>query len=255
MSAAPIKNLTEQQIDGLTLRRLRKRADLTQVEAADRVKVTELTWRRYEKGGRDLSITKLTALVEGLGFTRADLLEERAALTGSDTSRALPPGMATGQKLYRTEPSRQAAGLIVRDRVQAGAWLLADDSDQSEPVRMPAIPDPRYPHADQWLAHVAGDSVNKLNIFDGDLVQVVDAIAIGYHPRSGDVVEVERLRADGAERELTIKQIEIGADGIQLWPRSTNPRWTEPLGLTDGANDANVEVHIRGLVIGMMRRF
>jgi hypothetical protein len=36
-----------------------------------------------------------------------------------------------------------------------------------------------------------------------------------------------------------------------LWPRSTNPRWSEPIDLTHGArNDEEVEASIVGLVIG-----
>jgi hypothetical protein len=98
--------------------------------------------------------------------------------------------------------------------------------------------DPRFPHARQWLSEVRGDSVNLLNIVEGDLVHCVDAIEIGYYPRTGDVVEVERLRFGGQERELTLKQVEVTEAGVLLWPRSTNPRFEvdpAPLELKAGA--------------------
>lgn len=159
---------------------------------------------------------------------------------------------------------QQPATLPLRSDVQAGAWLEIDDLDQREPLLMPAPVDPRFPQAAQWLSRVRGDSMNALTnsqgasvgILDGDLVQVVDAIAIGYVPRTGDVVEAERSRFDGREREITLKQVEITADGQQLlWPRSTNPRWREPLQLHDGnPDDQGVVVRVRGKVLQVLRQ-
>ena len=124
----------------------------------------------------------------------------------------------------------------------------------SSPRLYPALRDPRYAKAPQWLSEVQGDSVNKLNIFDGDLVHVVDAIAIGYYPLDGDIVEVERLRYGGLERELTIKQVEVTPSGWLLWPRSTNPRYQDPIEiLNDGEPAEGTEVRIRGLVVRMHR--
>lgn len=245
---------TEQKSLGEALKRLRQRAGLSQAEAAERAQIVEITWRRYEKGMRGVTLDKLIELSQAIGFDRDVLLMEQASVLGGvagpQTARAHMDRAAN------FTPTSSDAGLIVRDRVQAGNWLEADDSGQGTYRTFPAVRDGRYPYADQWLSEVMGDSVNRLNIFEGDMVHLVDAIAIGYHPRTDDVVEVERIRNGGGERELTIKQIEMIPNGILLWPRSTNQRWSAPLELRDGTGDGeDIEVRIRGLVIGLHRRF
>lgn len=245
---------SEQKSLGEALKRLRQRAGLSQAEAADRAEIVEITWRRYEKGVRGVTLDKLIELAQAIGFDRDSLLMEQAAVVGG----VAPPPTARGhlERVAAFTPAPNDAGLVIRDRVQAGNWLEADDTGQSTYRTYPAVRDARYPHADQWLSEVMGDSVNRLNIFEGDMVHLVDTIAIGYHPRTDDVVEVERIRNGGAERELTIKQIELVHDGLLLWPRSTNSRWSQPLELRDGTNDGEeIEVRIRGLVIGLHRRF
>lgn len=239
---------------GEALRRLRQRAGLSQAEAAAKADIVEISWRRYEKGVRGVSLDKLIELAEKIGFDREALMAERAAVSSGTPA-------PTGQRAYLDRvasfmPGQDEQGLIIRDRVQAGSWFEADDFGQTAPRVYPAMRDGRYPVADQWLSEVIGDSCNQLNIFEGDLVHLVDTITIGYHPRSGDVVEVERVRRGGAERELTIKQIELLGDRLLLWPRSTNPKWSKPLELRDGvSDDEEIEVRIRGLVIGLHRRF
>jgi transcriptional regulator with XRE-family HTH domain len=252
-ASAP-KRIPEKQAMGLALRKLRKKRNLTQAQAAERANMVDATWRRHELGQRDTSIEQIITMAVAIGFTSDDLLEEFAELSGSP-QRTLH--MAPAALFPTTTKAPQGIELPVRDRVQAGAWLAADDFSQI-PVRyVSAIKDPRYAHADQWLCEVLGDSVNQLYIFEGDFIHCVDTIAIGYTPKTGDIVEVERLRFGGQERELTVKQIEITPDGVvELWPRSTNTRWIEPLTLSDGtAEGETVEVRIRGLVISSIRRF
>ncbi|WP_309628759.1 helix-turn-helix transcriptional regulator [Brevundimonas sp.] len=245
---------SEQKSLGEALKRLRQRAGISQAEAADRAQIVEITWRRYEKGMRGVTLDKLIELVQAIGFDRDTLLMEQAAVVGG--SPAPQTARSHLDRVASYTPSPSDAGLIVRDRVQAGNWLEADDTGQASYRTFPAVRDGRYPYADQWLSEVMGDSVNRLNIFEGDMVHLVDAIAIGYHPRTDDVVEVERIRNGGAERELTIKQIELVPNGMLLWPRSTNQRWSQPLELREGTGDGEeIEVRIRGLVIGLHRRF
>lgn len=153
-------------------------------------------------------------------------------------------------------PTFLPIGLPVRETVQAGAWLLADDTGQAEPRRFPAARDPRFPNADQWLAEVRGDSMNLIGIVEGDLVHCVGADS-GYSPRTGDLVEVERLRFQGAEREITLKQVEVRADQtVLLWPRSSNPRWKDPLSFRLGVPEGEeIEVRIRAHIVASIRRY
>lgn len=141
--------------------------------------------------------------------------------------------------------------LPVRHVVQAGLWLEVDVAaqDYPEPPRAVAS-DPAYSAWPQWLELVRGDSVD-LEIADGSYAHVVDAINMGYAPRDGDFVVVERRRGGGALRERSVKQVAITGREVQLWPRSRNPSWNKPLDLSHP--EEGVEVEIVGLVIGAYR--
>lgn len=238
---------------GEALRELRTRAKMSQAEAAAAMGLgSGEAWRVYEVG-KAPTIFKPGVqfrLANAVGATLAELLANRDRLTGRSTLAAMRPANDPFRGGERTE-------LPIRDRIQAGAWLMADDSVQDYPRTFPAARDGRYPHANQWISEVAGDSMNLMGINDGDFVQCIDAIDISYYPRHGDIVEVERLRNGGRERELTLKQIEMTRDGLVLAPRSTNPRFQEPLRLGDGLDpdDQDYEVRIRALVVTTMRRF
>jgi SOS-response transcriptional repressor LexA len=261
----PTETDTEElRLWGRALRLLRKKADLTQDQAAeayarltDQDDFTGQGWGLIESGKRKYLFSPVSRrqLAAAVNATSEDFDAARLEVARQFGKMVLPQearGVAEAPQAFLAGPM---AMLPVRDRVQAGAWLQADDYVQTAPRTYPALRDPRYHNADQWLSEVVGDSVDRLNIFEGDLVHCVDAIAAGYHPRTGDVVEVERLRFGGQMRELTLKQIQVTEGAVLLWPRSTNPRWQEPLSLLDGADeDDGVEVRIRALVINLIRR-
>ena len=146
----------------------------------------------------------------------------------------------------------------VLGEVRAGAWLEAD-SDQRTPETYPAAPDARYPAAAQHLMRVRGDSMDAATkagqpagILDGDLVHVVDAITMRYEFATGDIVVVERSRFDGREREITLKQVEVLPNAeVLLWPRSSNPRWKDPVPYKENGN----EVRVSGKVIQVLRQW
>lgn len=250
MDDAP-KNLssTRAALLGRALANLRGRAGMSQPEAGDRANMTGQGWGKYERGLSPgiFNPDVQERLVAALGATVDDLERERAALSGATRS-------ATVHQLRAWPEAERPQSLPIRDRVQAGAWLMADDSSQLAPRRHPFARDPRFPHADQWLSEVFGDSVDRIGIFDGDLVHCVDFASAGVALRTDQIVEVERVRFGGQERELSIKQVELTPHGPLLWPRSHNPRWQTPLSMTEGANE-DVEVRIRGLVIQSIRRF
>lgn len=234
---------------GRALGVLRKRAGLTQEGAGARMEMSGQAWAKYEKGRVPGIFHPNTQrrLTSALGFEVADLERERQILSGGGQP-------ATVTEIRNFAAATSNTSLPIRDRVQAGAWLMADDTSQVSPRRHAFSRDPRFPHADQWLSEVIGDSVDRLGIFEGDLVHCVDFEGAGIGLQTGQIVEVERLRFGGSERELSIKQVEFSPAGPLLWPRSSNPRWAAPLSMTDGAND-EVEVRIRGLVVQSIRRF
>lgn len=141
--------------------------------------------------------------------------------------------------------------LAVRFKAQAGNWFEVDDTAQThDESERPVAPDPRYEQYNQWLERVEGDSMDR-RIMPGSYAHVVDAVEMGYTPREGDLVVVERRRDGGHLRERTIKQVSLKSHNIELWPRSNNPRWREPVVLAGGFHhDETLEVEIVGLVIG-----
>lgn len=247
----------EQQLLGQALAVLRKRARLSMEAAGEAFGSSGENWRKYEIGKAKAIFSPDTQakLTQAIGASREDLLDERARLAGEDPP-SRPRSTPAERSSWTAARAPELTLLPIRDTAQAGTWRMADDSSQIQPGSHPVAKDPRFAYAHQWLSEVRGDSTNMLNIVDGDLVHCVDAVDIGYYPRTGDVVEAERIRFGGHERELTIKQVEVTPGGVLLWPRSTNPRWHAPLELRAGVDDKeDIEVRIRALIVASIRRF
>jgi transcriptional regulator with XRE-family HTH domain len=161
----------------------------------------------------------------------------------------------TGADATPAEAQERFAELPLLGPVQAGAWLMIDDTSQEEPETYPAAHDRRYPQARQWLREVQGDSMNARNIFPGNIAHIVELIGSGVNLNTGMIVEVTRTRDGGSLREITLKEVEITDQGkVLLWPRSTNPRWKDPVRLDDGAS-GDLEVEITGLLLATITRF
>lgn len=141
--------------------------------------------------------------------------------------------------------------LPIRYDVGAGLWQELTDS-QTFLGSGTVAPDPSYTGFPQWLERVRGDSMDQ-DYREGDLVHVVDAVALGYVPQHGDHVILVRRRLDGAEIERTIKEVVRSSRGIEFWPRSTNPRWAAPIKLQPENEDETSEVEVAALVIGSYR--
>jgi hypothetical protein len=141
--------------------------------------------------------------------------------------------------------------LPVSHEVQAGAFQEVFEVDEPLGEELVAV-HPAFPTERQWLARVRGDSMN-LRAPEGSLAHVIDAVAIGYVPQDGHMVEVERRRAGGQMIERTLKEVRWNTGSIELWPRSSNPKWSEPVVLTDGAA-GDVEVVIVGLVVQIVSK-
>lgn len=148
----------------------------------------------------------------------------------------------------------QPTFLGVRYEVGAGLWRMVDDVGQVDYGHAPVLADPAYAQFPQWLERVVGDSMN-LEYIEGTLLHVVDTIALGYAPRAGDHVIVQRMRDQGGTVERTIKEVAFGPHGMTLIARSTNPRWANhPVVVTnDGHDQDHCEVQVVGLVLGSYR--
>lgn len=97
--------------------------------------------------------------------------------------------------------------------------------------------------------------MNAKGIHNGDLAHLVDWAGTGLELSSGQVIEVTRYRDGGELREVTLKEVEVKEPGhFLLWPRSTNPRWKDPI-ILNGEDDSGVEVKVTGLLLAAIRRF
>lgn len=162
---------------------------------------------------------------------------------------ALPSGLAV------TAPPPHVGGLLpLLGPVQAGAFLMVDESIQEEPPLVSVLIDPRYPHAKQWLREVRGESMNARGIMPGDTVLLVNYADAGISLNSGMIVEVTRSRDGGGLQEITLKEVEVTPAGLVLWPRSTNPKWRDPVRLDDDTGN-DIEVKITGLLVQKITRF
>lgn len=173
-------------------------------------------------------------------------------ITSSRTLAKLAAAAGTAAPDFRTTEDQRLVPkfLPVRGRVQAGHWIETDDFAQCFPASFAVAPNPRFADWAQWLEEVVGDSIDKV-IPDGGYAHVVDSIDMGYSATDGDFVVVERRRDGGHLRERTIKQVQRVRGGIELWPRSLNPKWSEPLSLKGGMQEGEeFEIEIVGLVIG-----
>ena len=219
---------------GDRLRQKRQDLGLSAEDLAARVGRSVSAVRNQENGTNGIPAPLAKKYASALGTTASWILY------GED--RAEAPSIPTLSDLPIVGP------------IQAGAWLMIDETVQDEPIYFAAVADRRYPHARQWLREVRGDSMNARGIAPGDLAHIVDLVEAGININTGMIVEVTRSRDGGALREITLKEVEVTPNGVLLWPRSTNPRWTEPLTLDD-RDGRDTEVQVTGLLLQAIKRF
>lgn len=152
------------------------------------------------------------------------------------------------------QTQEQPTFLGVRYEVGAGLWRMVDDVGQVDYGTAPVLADPAYAQFPQWLERVIGDSMN-MEYPEATLLHVIDTIALGYAPRAGDHVIVQRTRDQGGTIERTVKEVAFGPHGMVLLARSSNPRWANhPVVVTeDGHDQDHCEVQVVGLVLGSYR--
>lgn len=247
-------NIREAQALGLALKALRQRVTpkLTQQAAGALVNVSDEGWRKYEAGAPSLfKPATQQRLAAALGFTVDDLMAEYRRIRGDDSEGAAIIRLPVEHRAISEQMTLPYLGSI-----QAGAWLPTDDGFYApRPRTYPLAPDRRFKPQYQWVEDVRGDSMNKLGIFDGDQVHLVSIQQSAYTPVTDDILKIERIRFQGREREVSLKQLEIVDDKHLLWPRSTNPAWQEPIDLhAETKPGEEIEVHATALVLNVIRQ-
>lgn len=212
------------------LRAAREKTGLTAVEAAARFGWVPSTYYGHENGSRGIPHHRL------VDYAKAYKVNVGWLLTG-----ALAPEIL--------EITRKVA---VVGEVAAGVWQEVDTWDGQKYDDVPTIPG-RYEHLQQVAYLVRGPSMDLERIFDGDFVIVVAYFEARRTYEEGDIVLV--TRRNGSLIERTVKSLHLLPDGLQLTPKSSDPRFQKPIVIQpDSTGVVNSEVEITGLVIATHRR-
>lgn len=198
------------------------------IKLAEAAGTTRQTISRLSKGTMEMTPTWAEKLSPHLGISPANLLS----------------GPNTGVKLVVQE-------VPVRGEAAAGRWAEADDLDQGRYKPVSAVLG-EYAADIQFAFRIVGPSMDQKRIFDGDFVICVPYWEARARAVDGDIVIVEQRRGQLTER--TCKELIVTNGGYELWPRSSHPRWQEPI-VIPRANDPHstdgTEIEIIGLVIGI----
>lgn len=165
-----------------------------------------------------------------------------------EEAEAPQPDMLSGSiELGAPRPVRQVA---IRGETAAGVWFEPDAFvDEDQPL-VPVVPG-KYDGLEQFSFKVVGSSMDKVKIFNGSYVVCVPYFEARGGITDGDIVVVERRKGQLIER--TCKEVKIIRGGYELWPRSTDPRYQDPLHVKHRNRDAadGEEIEVVGLVIGV----
>lgn len=115
----------------------------------------------------------------------------------------------------------------VTGAVAAGIWRETWEWSQDRRYEVVVGRSP-FPHARHWGLEVEGFSMDQL-YQPGTILICASIFDIKLEPDTGDVVIVERVRADGT-RELTVKEfLRDEEDRRWLVPRSNKPEFQAPI--------------------------
>ena len=126
--------------------------------------------------------------------------------------------------------------------VQAGLWAEIPDEEPETEEALPVVMQ-GFAGARLFALKIRGPSMDRYYP-EGAMVIVCPAAEIGV--RDGDHVVVRRRR--GMLVETTLKEVVQDVDGISLWPRSTDPKFQEPVRLAS-IRDADEGPEIIGVVV------
>lgn len=202
------------------------------------------TYRSHENGHRELSRKAAEAYAKGYRTTAGFLLFGEGPV---ENEKVNAPDM--GGETFLERGFEQVVRLPVRGETAAGKWLEFDDLDAERYPPISAVAG-RYPVEEQFVFRVSGPSMDKSRIFDGDFVICVPYWHARTAPTSGDLVVVERRR--GTVYERTLKELQVDGNVYELWPRSTDPRFQQPIRVPknhDLTEDDGTTIEIVGLVI------
>lgn len=154
-------------------------------------------------------------------------------------------------KLSIVTPAPKPIPVEVRGETAAGLWFEHDQMIDEGLPPIPYVPG-KYANLEQFSYKVSGTSMDRVRINHGDYVICVDYFMARSTLQTGDIVVVERRNGHLIERSC--KELNVTHEGFELWPRSSDPRFQEPIRISrrDGttADDGTI-IEIVGLVIAV----
>jgi transcriptional regulator with XRE-family HTH domain len=177
--------------------------------------------------------------------------------------------LATGRGERRPAPAFISEPILFAGTVEAGVFRLIE-LEKKETLRMSLRPLIRYGTMQQYAWKVCDDSMELVGIHDGMhlIAAKADDFRVNYGPiKEKSIVIVQRLREDGTERELSVKEYARPrgdyfmprVDQIELRPRSNNKAYksyTIPVAVAEGSEiAASSDIQIVGVVLAAIRLF
>lgn len=188
------------------LRQIRVEMNLSQAEFALKFGIPQSTYAKYEKAGRSVPYELMQALgniginihwlVTGFGPEKIDNSNQDTFISSSGKTYPVILGNST----YSVP--------ILASKVSAGPGCEWSQSDFRE-LRMPTLEKffLGYPKDDIFAAEVVGDSMQDIDLIDGDFVFACHNLVRGngiYVMALDTEVIVKRLEIDTVERKLRI---------------------------------------------------
>lgn len=213
--------------------------------AAAALKINENTYKAHEQGRNNFDYDQAKIYGQRFGFEPLWLFSGEGPMRPEQPSS----GLKLSPKTQNESDFVPVVQIPVLGEVAAGKWLEFDDLAEGRYAPILAIAG-RYPVKDQFAFKVSGTSMDKARIFDGDLVICVPYWTARAAPTAGDLVVVERRKAGVFER--TVKELAIQDGHYELWPRSSDPRFQQPITVPkkhDLIEADGTTVEIIGLVV------
>lgn len=215
------------------LRKLREGRGWTHEQAADQFGLSRSGYVKLERGERRLTDQHINTAKRVYGVPASEVLGESSLSGPSVNTEGVP---------------------IFAGFVQAGTFLPVDEHFQQDDFAVPefVLRQPDYARVRQYSYQVRGDSLNAAGIEDGMWIVAADYsdfIDTYGEVESGELVVVERTRFQGAEREMTVKEIRFYRDRYELLPRSHNPVH-KPIVVPHNHNASGDDIEVR--IVGVL---
>lgn len=212
--------------------------NLTPNAATSLMGIDRSVLRKFMNGSvRELRENNLRAVAKGLGVSTAWLRGE------SETVDAVGP----------SETVRLGPGDVrIVGIAETGAIHPVEFLEQAQHGSVRNGLDPNFNAAQQFAYLVRGDGMDRAGIVDGSIAICVDPWEVGSALVDEEIVVVEHERAEDL-REVSLRQLSVRQDGIELLARSSDRR-LQPIQLPVDADLRDGKVRIVGLVTSVIYR-